>query len=56
MVLTNAMDVVKAVEKWHELAEEGISEEEISTKLSTDKVPDEKYERARLIIQSLDDV
>ncbi|KAJ9583527.1 hypothetical protein L9F63_022145 [Diploptera punctata] len=55
MVVKNAMNVVKAMESWQELVKEGLSEEEIATKLSTDKVDEETYERARLIIQSLDD-
>jgi hypothetical protein len=50
------MKVIKAVELWSKLSEEGLKEEDIATQVPDGKVSEATYERARSIIQSLDDV
>lgn len=50
------MKVIKAVELWSKLSEEGLKEEDIAKQVPDGKIPEVMYERARSILQSLDDV
>nr|AGM32130.1 hypothetical protein [Coptotermes formosanus] len=56
MIVEKTMKVVKAVELWSKLSEEGVKEEDIAIQIPDGKVPEVMYERARSILQSLDDV
>jgi hypothetical protein len=56
MVVEKTMKVVKAMELWSQLSEEGMKEEDIAVRIPDGKVPEIIYERARSILQSLDDV
>jgi hypothetical protein len=56
MIVEKTMKVVKAVELWSKLSEEGMTEEDIAIQIPGGRVPDVMYERARSILQSLDDV
>ncbi|PNF40034.1 hypothetical protein B7P43_G11631 [Cryptotermes secundus] len=56
MVVEKTMKVIKAVELWSKLSEEGLKEEDIAKQVPDEKVPEVVYERARSILQSLDDV
>lgn len=56
MIVEKTMKVVKAMELWSKLSEEGVTEEDIAIEIPDGKVPEVMYERARSILQSLDDV
>lgn len=56
MVVEKTMKVIKAVELWSELSEEGLKEEDIAKQVPDGKIPEVVYERARSILQCLDDV
>ena len=56
MIVEKTMKVVKAVELWSKLSEEGMNEEDIAIQIPGGRVPEVMYERARSILQSLDDV
>ena len=56
MIVEKTMKVVKAVELWSKLSEEGLKEEDIAIQIPDGRVPEVMYERARSILQSLDDV
>jgi hypothetical protein len=56
MIVEKTMMVIKAVELWSKLSEEGLKEEEIANQVPEGKIPEVMYERARSILQSLDDV
>jgi hypothetical protein len=56
MVVEKTMKVIKAVELWSKLSEEGLKEEDIANQVPDGKIPEAMYERARSIFQSLDDV
>lgn len=56
MIVEKTMKVIKAVELWSELSEEGLKEEDIAAQVPDGKIPDVMYERARTILQSMNDV
>jgi len=56
MIVERTMKIVKAVELWSKLSEEGVKEEDIAIQIPDGRVPEVMYERARSILQSLDDV
>jgi len=56
MIVEKTMKIVKTVELWSKLSEEGVKEEDIAIRIPDGRVPDVTYERARSILQSLDDV
>jgi hypothetical protein len=56
MVVEKTMKIVKAVELWSKLSEEGVKEEDIATQIPDGRIPEVMYERSRSILQSLDDV
>ncbi|XP_069701161.1 protein cholesin [Periplaneta americana] len=55
-VTEKAMKVIKTREKWTELTQQGLEEEEIATQVPDGNVTEEIYERARSILQSIEDV
>jgi hypothetical protein len=56
MVVEKTMKVIKAVELWSKLSEEGLKEDDVAKQVPDGKIPEVIYERARSILQSLDDV
>jgi hypothetical protein len=56
MVVEKTMKVIKAVELWSKLSEEGLKDEDIAKQVPDGKIPEVIYERARSILQSVDDV
>ena len=56
MIVEKTTKIVKTVELWSELSEEGMKEEDIAIQIPDGRVPEVMYERARSILQSLDDV
>jgi hypothetical protein len=56
MIVEKTMKVIKAVELWSKLSEEGLKEEDIANQVPDGKIPEVMYERARSVLQSLDDV
>jgi hypothetical protein len=56
MIVEKTMKIVKAVELWSKLSEEGVKEEDVAIQIPDGRVPEVMYERARSILQSLDDV
>jgi len=56
MIAEKTMKIVKAVELWSKLSEEGMKEEDIAIQIPGGRVSEVMYERARSILQSLDDV
>lgn len=56
MIVEKTMKIIKAVELWSKLSEGGMEEEDIAIQIPDGRVPEVTYERARSILQSLDDV